>query len=82
MATTREDIKEWFLRGKSQGATHMLVVCDQFDYEDYPVFIQKDENVREKEKEYDAKEMQRVMEVYNLSKDMDQQLSQARCFTY
>lgn len=82
MATEKNDIQEWLERGKKKGATHLIVVCDRFDHEDYPVFVSPQENVHEKESEYDRKSMQKVMEVYNLSMDWDTQLNQFRSFNY
>ncbi|MBP6854766.1 MAG: hypothetical protein KBD26_00120 [Candidatus Pacebacteria bacterium] len=82
MATTKNEIREWFLRGIEQGATHLVVVCDTFDHDDYPVFVESNENVKEVESEYNGKNMQKVMEVYNLSKDMENQLNQFRAFNY
>jgi hypothetical protein len=38
MAATKQDIIGWLDRGKAQGATHVIVVCDTFDWDDYPVF--------------------------------------------
>ena len=80
--TTQYDIQKWFERGISEGATHLIVVCDTFDYEDYPVFVMPGESVREKVSEYDGKEMQKVMEVYNLKMDMQSQLNEHRSFNY
>ena len=37
--TTPEMIREWFNRGIELGATHLIVACDTFDYEDYPVYV-------------------------------------------
>jgi hypothetical protein len=82
MAATKSDIKRWFEEGVSDGATHMIVVCDTFDHEDYPVFVRQGEDVREKEATYQGRDMQRVMEVYNLGMDMGDQLSQHRAFNY
>lgn len=83
MAANYSDIKSWFEDGVSQkNKTHMIIVCDTFDYDDYPVYVSEDENVHEIQNEYDNKDMQKVMEVYNLSKDMEQQLSMTRCFCY
>jgi hypothetical protein len=48
MATSKEDIKVWIKRGQDQKATHMIVVCDTFDWEDYPVYVSASENVQEK----------------------------------
>ena len=78
--TTQAEIGEWFDRGVEQGASHMLVVCDTFDYEDYPSFV---DTVDEARKVF-AKpgDMQRVMEVYNLSMDKETQLNQNRVFNF
>ena len=63
MATTMHDIKGWLAR-KEDHHTHMIVVCDTFDYEDYPVFVTKDEDLSEVRAKYSGVNMQRVMEVY------------------
>jgi hypothetical protein len=74
MAATRNDIAGWLARGKSLGATHCIVVCDTFDHDDYPVFVKPGESAQEKLTLYNGKEMQRVMEVYDLTKDLEEQL--------
>ncbi len=81
MATTRYEISEWFDRGVKQGATHLIVVCDTFDYEDYPVFVKENQDVKEIESEY-SQSMQSVMEVYCLTKDKEPQLNEHRSFNY
>jgi hypothetical protein len=48
MAATQEDIRRWLKEAKKEGATHVIVVCDSFDHEDYPVPVMPGENVREK----------------------------------
>lgn len=82
MATTQDDIVRWFTEGKRQKATHMIVVCDTFDHEDYPVYVGPKENVRTVVSAYNGPNMQRVMEVYNLSKPMRPQLNETRSFNY
>lgn len=78
MATSKEDIRTWFKRGVSEKDPHyMIVVCDTFDHEDYPVFARTEEEARKLVK--DPGEMQRVMEVYDLRKPMDVQLAEPRC---
>jgi len=80
--TTRADIERWLKAGKSSRATHMIVVCDTFSYEDYPVYVMPGENVKEKESEYNEKNMQRVMKIYSFSKDLKKQLKKNRNFDY
>lgn len=83
--TTRAQIAEWFDRGKKdkKNPTHMIVVCDTFDHEDYPVYVYPDQDVSKRVKECDESSMQRVMEVYDLRKSGDEQLkSGSRVFNY
>jgi hypothetical protein len=80
--TTKSDIAAWFQRGISDHKTHMIVVVDTYDHEDYPVYVSAGENSRTKAAEYNGKDMQRVMEVYNLSLPMEAQLSENRAFNY
>ena len=79
--TTKDDIRRWLERGKEENATHLIVVCDTFSYEDYPVYVHRNENVHDVEEEH-SKDMQIVMEVYKLSMDWDEQLNQTRSFNY
>lgn len=80
MAATQKDIRTWFKEAVVKGGTHMIVVCDGFDYEDYPVCVMPGENVFEKMKEYDGKSMQRIMEIYDLRLPMKDQLAEKRAF--
>jgi hypothetical protein len=75
LATTKQDISEWFDRGVRYMATHLIVVCDTFDYEDYPVFVSREESVTERVNYFNGPNMQKVMEVYNLSLDKEEQLN-------
>lgn len=81
MAATRAEIADWFDMGAELRATHMIVVCDTFDWEDYPVFVREGEDVREIESRFKGN-MQKVMEVYNLSMDKTAQMAEHRAFNY
>lgn len=72
MTTTKELISNWLQRATKEDS-HMLVVFDTFDYEDYPIFVNKNEDVNNKIKHY-SENMQQVVEVYNLSIDLESQL--------
>lgn len=80
--TSKATIGGWFDRGVTEGATHLIVVCDTFDHSDYPVFVKTGEDAREIADKYSGKNMQRVMEVYNLSMDKATQMEQSRAFNY
>lgn len=82
MAATKLDISDWLARGKALGASHMIVVCDTFDHEDYPVFVKPEQSAREIADQYDDKNMQRIMEVYDLRMDIENQLAEHRAFHF
>lgn len=78
MAATKGLIRNWLQRVTEEDS-HMLIVCDTFDYEDYPVFVKKNEDVNNKIKHY-SENMQRVVEVYKLSMDLNSQLEVYRAW--
>jgi hypothetical protein len=81
MSTTKADLKRWFREGADEGATHMLVITDTFDWSDYPVYVKPGEDAREIARKYDDVNMQRIMEVYDLRKSWVEQ-SKERVFNY
>lgn len=82
MATTRDDIRKWLEEGKAAGATHLIVACDTFSWENYPVFVQPGEDAREKTDEHGKKDMTKIMEVYSLGKDWETQLNEHRAYHF
>ena len=75
MATSIEDISRWLEEAKENKSTHMVVVCDTYDWEDYPVFVQKGKDINKVIKAYNGPNMAKVMEVYSMEKDIKKQLS-------
>ena len=69
MAATREDIDRWINHAKEIGATHIISVCDTFDWEDYPVYVMPKDDLKEKKKLYDGIDMQSINEVITLNED-------------
>lgn len=82
MSTSKEEIGRWFDEGVKQGATHMIVVCDTYDWEDYPVYVMPNEDAYVKYNERNGENMQRVMEVYNLKINKKEQLKENRTFNF
>lgn len=66
MGTTREEVEQWVEAGIQTGATHLIVFCDSFSYEDYPVWVHPGEDVEAVKRKHLATPMQRVMEVVDL----------------
>lgn len=82
MAASRDDISQWFDRGVAQRATHMIVVTDTFDWDDYPVFVRPEDDAFEVASAYDQKNMQAVIGVYSLSMDKEPQITEWRVKNY
>jgi len=80
MAATREDIQRWLQTGIEKEATHVIVMCDTFDWDDYPVYVSANEDIHEKLKECRNKSMAKVMEVYNLKMDIEAQMREHRAY--
>lgn len=64
MAASYSEIKGWFKEAERKGCTHLVVVCDTFDHEDYPVYCESKEEAEKKVG--NPGDMQRVMEVYRI----------------
>lgn len=79
MYATKSVIYSWLMSAKKNKATHMLVCTDTYDYSDYPVEVKASEDVRKIYNQYQGPNMQKVMEVYNLSMDIEAQLDCKGC---
>lgn len=85
MATTVNEIREWLEQGNDGENTHMIVVVDTFDYVDYPVYIQarnSSDARNQANSNNDSSSMTRVMEVYNYSLPIEEQLAEFRARNY
>jgi hypothetical protein len=82
MAATKDDIRRWFESGLRDGATHMIIACDYFDYDDYPVYVHADKDPCKEAERIRQSPMQKVMEVYSMTIPMEQQLAEHRAFHY
>lgn len=79
--STQSIISELFDRGVQSKSTHMIVVCDTFDYEYYPVYVGQGESFWDRFNHYNGQNMQRVMEVYDLSADKAEQFAERRAWS-
>jgi hypothetical protein len=79
-AASRQDIEGWLKRAKAEKATHVIVVCDTYDYSDYPVYVAAGTDVATEVKRIRAQSMTRIMEVYNLSISITYQMAEHRAF--
>ena len=77
MATTKDEIRRWIVSAKERGATHCIIVCDTFSYDDYPVDVMPGTDIHKSIADH-SMDMQKVMEVYKMSMDLDKQLNSHR----
>lgn len=80
MSYFKSDIQDAFVRGIEKGARYMIIWCDSFDHEDYPsYYIDLESAIYAKEH---PGNMQRYMESYDLSADMEIQLNKTRAYAF
>ena len=79
-AASKEEIIQMFEAGVRGGYNYMIMVCDNHDYSDFPVYAESEDQVREKLETYRNKNSTRVMEVYDLTQDMDKQMNMPRAW--
>lgn len=78
MSTSANTIGAWFDAGVEQKAAYMIVVCDTYDHDDYPVYTNGGDQFWIKHDAVEGQSMQRIMEVYDLSRDKASQLVEFR----
>lgn len=76
MAATRNEISNWFDYGIEKGAAYMVVICDTYDYKDYPSFFYTANEVQRKKAA--PGDMQKIMEIYDLRDDKSSQMNARR----
>ena len=65
--TTQSDVNRW-IENAPKNSTHIIVVCDTFDWEDYPVYVKNTDELEEIKDKYNGRNMQKIMEVISLKK--------------
>lgn len=63
---TNAEIGSWFDKGVIQGYTHLIVVEDTYEYENFPVYAKCDEDAIKLFKRSNEISLQRVTGVYDL----------------
>ena len=74
--TTRDDIQRWAEQGISKGHRYMVVMCDTYDWTDYPKYFNTLADARISINA--PGKMQKYMESYDLQADLASQLAMRR----
>ena len=80
--TTKIELRAQFEYGKRCGANYLIMVCDQFEWEEYPVYVDSEENIFDCISYYRHSPMQQIMGIYDLNQDRDEQLNAPRNFRH
>lgn len=72
MAASRQGISGWFDDAMAAGAEYLIVVCDTYDHDDYPILA----TAKDFWERHDSHG--EVMEVYDLALDKTQQMAERR----
>ena len=74
---TRDEIREIVMDGNTGKYSHVIIVCDTFDYEDFPVYVENGEDINQLVEKYnDYNKMSKIMEIYNYNLDLEKQLNE------
>ncbi len=66
MTASIQDVLGWIEEAREKGATHIISVCDTFDWDDYPVYIMPGDDLDKKVKHYREASMQQVNEIIEI----------------
>jgi hypothetical protein len=84
MTATMMDIEGWLAEGQEKGATHVVVVHDTYDHDNFPLYIMPGENARDvfNKKYVEGRSPTSASygadECYDLRMDIDAQLQEHR----
>lgn len=78
-AATKAEIEAWVRKAAEEGKAYVMIVWDTLDYSDYPVPCDTAKQCDELREVYDDHQnMSKIMECYDLSMDIDEQLNAYR----
>ncbi len=82
MGTSKDDIRRWFQKGVEDNQDQMVVVCDTYDWSEFPVYTKGLKGFTRRYSEIVDNDMNEVMEVYDLKMSLNFQMSEHRAFHY
>ena len=81
IAAGKEEIRQWFIEGVEKDAKYMLIVYDRMDFpdnSDSPYYAESADSAQGILRDFNNDPMCEVMEIYDLSADMEAQLAEKR----
>lgn len=81
MPATYEEIKSMVEKGYAMDdCTHIIIVCDTYDYNNYPVFVIRGRDIHAEIERIKGESMQRVDEVYSTDLSIESQMAERRAW--
>ena len=79
---SKEEITRMVMKGNTGEYSHVIIVVDRFDYQDYPVYVSYNENISEVIMKYQGgiNSLTGIMEIYNYNLDLEKQLNENRAY--
>lgn len=78
MNDNRQRLRRWLENGKKRRSTHVIVAYNNNAEDFRPIYVNRNQNVRSQLLTLNNDYTMTPVEVYNLSLDIDKQLSQAK----
>ena len=69
MAATPQDLDNWIMSGRMSGSRWIIVARDTEGNDDYPIYLEEDEDLRNNVVFYHGVNLQEVREVLSLEPD-------------
>lgn len=66
MTATRNNVDKWIEIGKEKRSRWILSMCDTYDYEDYPIYVDSSENIKTVIKFNQTQSMQKINEIISI----------------
>ncbi len=75
----KEEIRELLYYGRDKGYTHMIIICDRWDYTYTTAYVSEEEDVEEViQEKLSWGNLYSVTEIYNYGMDLEFQLGEYR----
>jgi len=81
MPATKNNLIKWFQIGVKNNQSYMIIECDTYNFDDFPIYTNSLEEFEEEYKKVSSRRNQ-IMEVYDLKIDMNLQMNEDRSFHY
>lgn len=77
MTTTITELERWIKNGIAADAIGMILLQNRASFDEYPVYVRKDQSIHGQANHYQRSWTDNVLEVFDFSEDIERQLEQS-----